>query len=149
MLQRIQTLYLLAVAALMSVLCFVPMVNYTVADQESSIVAFNDFWWVGVLFAISALVAFVVIWLYKNRLAQIRLLCAEIVLLVGSQAFALWYSIGVTRQVAAEAAAQGMATMSSITTPTFFPLVCVILVWLAIRAIWKDERLVRSLDRIR
>lgn len=144
MLQRIQTLYLLAVTVLMSVLCFVPMAHYTIDGTEESLVAF-DFWWVGVVFALCALVPFVVIWLYKNRLAQIRFLCAEVVLLVGAQIFALWYSIGITRAVEAESA----ISMSSIATPTFFPVVCIILVWLAIRAIWKDEMLVRSLDRIR
>lgn len=144
MLQRIQTLYLLAVSVLMSVLCFVPMAHYTIDGAEESLVAF-DFWWVGVVFALCALVPFVVIWLYKNRLAQIRFLCAEVVLLVGAQIFALWYSIGITRAVEAESA----ISMSSIATPTFFPVVCIILVWLAIRAIWKDEMLVRSLDRIR
>lgn len=144
MLQRIQTLYLLAVTVLMSVLCFVPMAHYTIDGAEESLVAF-DFWWVGVVFALCALVPFVVIWLYKNRLAQIRFLCAEVVLLVGAQIFALWYSIGITRAVEAESA----ISMSSIATPTFFPVVCIILVWLAIRAIWKDEMLVRSLDRIR
>lgn len=144
MLQRIQTLYLLAVSVLMSVLCFVPMAHYTIDGTEESLVAF-DFWWVGVVFALCALVPFVVIWLYKNRLAQIRFLCAEVVLLVGAQIFALWYSIGITRAVEAESA----ISMSSIATPTFFPVVCIILVWLAIRAIWKDEMLVRSLDRIR
>lgn len=144
MLQRIQTLYLLAVTGLMTALCFVPMANYTIDGVEDSFVAF-DFWWVGVLFAACALLAFVVIWLFKNRMAQIRLLCAEIVLLVGAQVFSLWYSIGITRLVAAE----GSISISSIATPTFFPVVCIILVWLAIRAIWKDERLVRSLDRIR
>lgn len=144
MLQRIQTLYLLAVSVLMSVLCFVPMAHYTIDGAEESLVAF-DFWWVGVVFALCALVPFVVIWLYKNRLAQIRFLCAEVVLLVGAQIFALWYSIGITRAVEAESA----ISMSSIATPTFFPVVCIIIVWLAIRAIWKDEMLVRSLDRIR
>lgn len=144
MLQRIQTLYLLIVTGLMTALCFVPMAKYTIDGQEGSLVAF-DFWWIGVLFALCALLAFVVIWLYKSRLAQMRLLCAEVVLLTGAQIFSIWYSIGVTRQVAAESA----VAMTSISTPAFFPVVCIILVWLAIRAIWKDERLVRSLDRIR
>lgn len=144
MLQRIQTLYLLAVTALMAVLCFVPLATYTVDGVEGQFVAF-DFWWVGVLFVLCSLLSFVVIWLYKNRMAQIRLLCAEIVLLTGAQVFAVWYAIRITRIVAVE----GSIAMSSITTPTFFPLVSIILVWLAIRAIWKDERLVRSLDRIR
>lgn len=144
MLQRIQTLYLLFVAGLMTALCFTPLATYTADGVEGVFVAF-DFWWIGVLFALCAIVAFVVIWLFKKRLVQVRLLCAELVLLVGAQAFSLWYSIGFTNNVEA----LGEISMTSIKTPVFFPVVCVILVILAIRAILKDERLVRSLDRIR
>lgn len=144
MLQRIQTVYMLIVAALMATLCFVPMATYTIEGTSDCLRAF-DFWWIGVLFAACALLPFVAIWLYKKRLVQVRLLCVEIVLLAGAQIFATWYSIGFGRTVAE----QSSVAMSSITTPTFFPVACIILVWLAIRAIWKDERLVRSLDRIR
>ncbi len=144
MLQRIQTLYLLIITALMTTLCFVPMATYISNGVEGALVAF-DFWWVGVLFALCALLTFVIIWLFKNRLLQIRLLVVDIVLLVGAQIFSVWYSIGITREVAAA----GGANVASIATPTFFPVVCIILAWLAIRGIWKDERLVRSLDRIR
>ena len=144
MLQRVQTLYLLAVVGFMTALCFTPMATYVADGIEGAFVAF-DFWWVGALFALAALLSFVVIWLYKNRLLQVRLLCVELALLVGAQVFALWYAIGFTKGVAA----LGEMTMSSIKTPTLFPLVCIICVWLAIRAILKDERLVRSLDRIR
>lgn len=144
MLQRIQTLYLLAVVGLMTALCFTPMATYS-ADGTDGVFVAADFWWIVVLFALAALLPFVVIWLYKNRLLQVRLLCAELVLLVGAQAFALWYAIGFTKNVEA----LGEITMSSIKTPTFFPLVCIICVWLAIRAILKDEHLVHSLDRIR
>lgn len=144
MLQRIQTVYMLLCVALMATLCFVPMVTYTVDGTSGELVAF-DFWWVGVLFALCALLPFVAIWLFKNRMAQVRLLVAEVVLLAGAQIFAVWYALGISRMAAAEST----VAMSSIKTPTFFPIVCIILVWLAIRAIWKDERLVRSLDRIR
>lgn len=144
MLQRIQTVYLLIVAGLMTALCFTPMATYAADGTKGAFVAF-DFWWIGALFALAALLAFVVVWLYKNRMLQVRLLCAEMVLLVGAQIFSLWYAIGFTNNVKA----LGEITMTSIKTPTFFPVVCLILVWLAIRGILKDERLVRSLDRIR
>lgn len=144
MLQRVQTLYLLAVVALMSVLCLTPMVSYVAEGYEGALMAF-DFWWLGALFALAGVLPFVVIWLFKNRMLQMRLLCAEMVLLVGAQIFSLWYAIGIENQL--EELGEGV--MASIKTPTIFPLVCLVLVWLAIRAILKDERLVRSLDRIR
>lgn len=144
MLQRIQTLYLLAVVGFMSALCFYPMATYLADGIEGAFVAF-DFWWIGSLFALCALLAFVVIWLFKKRLLQVRLLCAEVVLLLGAQIFSLWYSIGFTSNVK-EMSELAVATIK---TPTFFPIVCIILTVLAIRGILKDERLVRSLDRIR
>ena len=144
MLQRIQTLYLLIVTALMTTLCFTPMATYMADGIEGEFVAF-DFWWIGVLFALCALLAFVVVWLFKKRMLQVRLLCAEVVLLVGSEAFALWASLRVVKTVKA----MGEVAVANMQTATFFPLVCVILTLLAIRGILKDERLVRSLDRIR
>lgn len=144
MLQRIQTIYLLIITALMTTLCFTPMATYAADGIEGAFVAF-DFWWIGVLFALCALLAFVVVWLFKKRMLQVRLLCAEMVLLVGAQIFSLWYAIGFTNNVEA----MGKIVMTSVKTATFFPAVCLILVWLAIRGILKDERLVRSLDRIR
>ncbi len=144
MLQRIQTIYLLAVVGFMSALCFTPLATYLADGVEGAFVAF-DFWWIGVLFALCALLAFVTIWLFKKRMLQVRLLCAEVVLLLGSQIFSLWYAIGFTKSVSA----MSELAVTSIKTPTFFPLVCIILTIMAIRGIVKDERLVRSLDRIR
>lgn len=144
MLQRLQTLYLLAATGFMAALCFTPMASYMADGYEGSLVAF-DFWWLVALFALSALLPFVVIWLFRNRMLQVRLLCAELVLLVGSQIFSAWYAIGFTNNV--EKVGDIVAT--TIHTPTFFPVVAAIFVLLAIRGIIKDERLVRSLDRIR
>lgn len=144
MLQRIQTIYLLAVVGFMSALCFTPMATYLADGVEGTFVGF-DYWWIGALFALAALLAFVTIWLFKKRMLQVRLLCAEVVLLLGSQIFSLWYAIGITNEVKA----MSDMAVATIKPPTFFPLVCIILTILAIRGILKDERLVRSLDRIR
>lgn len=142
--QRKQTLYLLAVVAFMTAMCFTPLARYMVDGNEGAFVAF-DYWWFGGLVALSALVPFVSIFLFKNRLAQIRLLVADVVLLLGAQGFGLWYALGFT--AAAEAA--GSVAASYVCTPVVFPMVSIILVVMAIRAIWKDEVLVRSLNRIR
>ncbi|MBO7300969.1 MAG: DUF4293 domain-containing protein [Tidjanibacter sp.] len=144
MLQRRQTLYLLAVVGFMVALCLCPMVTYLADGVEGTLVAF-DYWWIGALFSLCTLLPFVTIWLFKNRMLQVRLLFAEVVLLVGAQIFALWYAIGITGEVKA----MSSLAVATIKTPTFFPLIGIILTIMAIRAILKDERLVRSLDRIR
>jgi len=142
--QRKQTLYLLAVVGFMAALCFAPLAKYIVDGVEGSFVAF-DYWWFGGLVALSALVPFVSIFLIKNRLAQIRLMVADVVLLLGAQGFALWYAIGFKNV----AQAAGEVGVGYLCTPVIFPLICILWVVMAIRAIWKDEVLVRSLDRIR
>lgn len=145
MLQRIQTVYLLIIAAFMSVMCFVPLAKYSLMGVEVDRFMAFDYIYVGILFAISALLAFITIWLFKKRMLQIRLCYSQMVLLVGAQAFALFYTIRMTNVQKA----LGEIIESHMSTVVLFPLACIILNYLAIRAIIKDERLVRSLDRIR
>ena len=45
--------------------------------------------------------------------------------------------------------ARSMEADWNLRIPAAFPLVCVVLDWLAIRAIGKDEALIRSLNRLR
>ena len=142
--QRKQTIYMLAVVAFMTAMCFTPLARYMVDGNEGAFVAF-DYWWFGGLVALAALVPFVSIFLFKNRLAQIRLLVADVVLLLGAQGFALWYAIGF-KNVATTIGEVGVGYLC---TPVVYPLICILWVVMAIRAIWKDEMLVRSLNRIR
>lgn len=142
--QRKQTLYMLAAAGLMTAMCIAPLARYLVDGNEGALVAF-DYWWLGGLLALAALVPFVTIFLFKNRLLQVRLLVADVVLLLGAQGFGLWTALGFS----ATAKAAGEVAVSYICTPVVFPIVSVIFVILAIRAVWKDEVLVRSLNRIR
>ena len=125
-------------------MCLTPLAKYAAEGVEDVFVAF-DFWWLGALLALCALVPLVTIFLFKNRLAQIRLMVADVVLLLGTQGFALWYAIGFKN--VAEAA--GEVGVGYLCTPVIFPLICILWAVMAIRAIWKDEMLVRSLNRIR
>ena len=144
MIQRIQTLYLLIVTGLMTAMCLTPLAKYAAEGVEDVFVAF-DFWWLGALLALCALVPVVTIFLFKNRFLQIRLCCAELVLLLGAQVFALWYAVRFGNVVES----MSQVSMSQMCTPVMFPIVGVILTVMAMRGILKDERLVRSLDRIR
>lgn len=85
-----------------------------------------------------ALLHIVTIFLYKKRILQIRLLVFSIVLLLGLFGMLLYFSF-----LAFEDA------QAALKIPVAFPFVAVILDYLAIRAIGKDEALVRSLNRIR
>ncbi len=96
---------------------------------------------ISTLMGIAALLAFVVIFLYKRRMLQLRLCVVEIVLLLGSLGLEIGYLIK-------SRAAAGPANFT-FTVADVFPLIALIITWLAIRAIFKDEILVKSLDRIR
>ena len=153
MIQRIQTLYLLLVAVLMSLTLFLPLATIVSGADEIVVKAFSvDISsvgfdaplpiYMGVLLSVATLLPLITIFLYKRRLAQIRLCVSEIVLLVGAAAFVALYCYRLC----------DILTDYLIFTLGFaalMPVVAIIPVALAIRAIAKDEALVRSLDRIR
>lgn len=155
MIQRIQTLYLLIAAVLVGLIIFIPMANYLSSGSEYALTAFGivsadsggsiaTLPYLAVLAAVAALIPFVTIFLFRNRLLQIRLCIVEIVLLagvVGLQVYYLYHG--------GSAFGASDAHSTSYSFVNIFPLIALILMWLAVRAIGKDEALVRSLDRLR
>lgn len=100
--------------------------------------------WMGILLSLSALLPLVTIFLYKHRQLQIRLCGVELVLLIGDIAFMTIYYLLAERVVEATA-----FPASAIRFGAIMPVVAIVFVALAMRAIFRDELLVRSLDRIR
>ena len=152
MIQRIQTLYLVAIVALMTTAIFTPLAYFVAGTEEYLLYAFSlkggevsySTIYMGVIVALSAIVPFVTIFLFKNRKLQIRLCAVELVLLIGSVIFmAIYYYLGSRMFANLEFATQGFRIA------IIFPLVALILDYLSLRAIFHDEMLVRSLDRIR
>lgn len=149
MIQRIQTLYLLIATALMAVAIFTPVAQFFDGTQEYTLTAFalkdaagvtaQPALYMGILLALAGLLPFIVIFLFKNRQLQIRLCGAEIVLLLGSVIVMGIYFYHSTR----------LFDVSSLKIGIAMPLIAIIFVALAIRSIFRDEVLVRSLDRIR
>lgn len=153
MIQRIQTLYLLIATALMSVSIFTPIARFFDGSQEYTLTAFalrdaagavaQPTIYMGILLALAGLLPFIVIFLFKNRQLQIRLCAAEVVMLIGSMAvMGIYYYLSNRIFDAANG-------IISIKVGIAMPLIAVIFVILAIRAIFRDEVLVRSLDRVR
>jgi len=131
MIQRIQSVYLFFVFCLMAILVFVPFYP----SSSSFMLGFNAGY-----FAMVAVVAIITIFLFKKRNKQIRICYAILLLII------LIYTINFIfdRQ------ALPVKELFSLTRYTFvFPIIAFILIYLAIRAIKKDEKLVRSLDRLR
>ena len=100
MIQRIQSLYLLAVAALMAAAIFTPLAYFAAGVEEYKLYAFSlqgaqDSYstiYMGIIVTLATIIPLVNIFLFKNRLLQIRLCAVELMLLVGSVIFmAIYY----------------------------------------------------------
>jgi len=157
MIQRIQTVYFLAIIVLMSLAFFMPTANLYDAENvffyklnyqgfvteiagETIILNSSNTWSLKIISAIIPIFTLIITFLYKQRSLQIRLSIANIVLMLGYYAV---FFLTVTQ------GARSMNADWSLNVPAAFPLVCVILSWLAIRAIAKDIALLKSLSRLR
>lgn len=147
MLQRIQTVYLLISAILLSMLYRFPLADIS-AGSEIFLFNINGIFkgsekLIDGLPLISFLSLIIllhvyVIFSYKKRIRQMRVLGFTIILLIGL--FGLFFYF-------AYAGFDGATTSFKI--PVSFPLIAAILDYLAIRNIGKDEALIRSVDRLR
>ena len=149
MIQRIQTLYLLAVVALGIALIWQPVVQFVTPEgtdlqmYELSALGgapLQGLWGLLVTTILIPLLALVDIFLYKKRILQARLNIFLAMLCLGYYgvlAIYIWQAklaLGVEWHILPWAS---------------FPLVCFVLTLMATRAILKDEALVRAADRIR
>lgn len=156
MLQRIQTLYLLIVVVAMSLTLFLPSMR-TISPEgiDYALSTLRGFYpveqggfhlsgvtmWLTITNVVILLIALFTIFMYKWRIIQIRFSIFNMVLLIGYYAIFFF-----TRYVILQQNAMDSTTFS---WPIILPLISAILTYLALRAIGKDEALVRSLDRLR
>ncbi|ASB50069.1 DUF4293 domain-containing protein [Alkalitalea saponilacus] len=151
MIQRIQTVYLLIALTLTAILFFVNMAelasvtdNYIltfkgVTDITTSETAINSLA-LTLLITVTTVVILVSIFMFKNRILQIRICGLAIGLLIGISA--MIYFVGKT-------SANELGAELAFKWPIIAPLISLIFIVMAMRAIGKDEALVRSLNRIR
>lgn len=153
MIQRIQTLYLLAVVVLMAFTLFAPIAVFTVGDIDFTLTAFSlsgggesqTTLWMGIILVLATVLPLITIFLFKNRQLQVRLCGAEMVLLIGAIVFiAIYYWL--TASNAFDGSEIGVRRFGWAAP---MPIVSMLFTYLAGRAIFKDELLIRSLDRIR
>jgi hypothetical protein len=153
MIQRIQTVYLFIALILGASMLFTYQVSFT-AETTSYILNYKGIISSGdlggtialstvaltILLFLTPLVSLVTISLYKKRLIQIRLCAANIGLLIGATGLIYYFgSVG----------AKELMAVPNYQISMIFPLIGAILTFMALRAIGKDEALVRSMDRIR
>ena len=149
MIQRIQSVYLLVVAILSVIVISNPIGSFVGTDN--SITEFTNLslvsqdgtenykpWALFALQIISAVISLVTIFMYRKRMLQIRFTLFNIILSIG------YYATMVTFIFMFK----GEATF----VPSWIvclPFIGIVLDWLAIRAIGKDEMLVKAYERLR
>ena len=147
MIQRIQTAYLLVAGLLTASLYKLKFADIAVNGELYSFNAKGIFSGekmiidglpLLIFIGLIALLHIVIIFMYKKRIRQIRMTVFTIILLIGLFGLFFYFTY---------ASFQGAKIAFKV--PVAFPLVAIILDYLAIRGIGKDEALVRSLDRIR
>lgn len=152
MIQRIQTLYLLLATALMACTLFMPIAHVSTAQGELVLQAFKPFgsemafgWIFAALFILATLLPLVTIFLFKYRKRQVGLCAAEGVLQLGAVVVILLFYWLIIPDIL-----QDFTILSkSLGWAFIMPVAALIPTFLAGRAIFRDEVLVRSLDRIR
>lgn len=152
MLQRPQTLYLLGVFILSILMLTGPLALFTmeggeltlthrgVTDLEGSRLDLAT-WPLTVLFVLVAFLAFMNIFSYRNRIRQIRICIFLMLLNAGMVLLVLFYIYLV------QSSNQGVETVHKLRI--VLPPISMILLYLALRRIRRDELLVKAYERMR
>lgn len=149
MIQRIQSLFLLLAAIAGGTM---GSFNLWKARLTKGNVASEDYfnatssYLIFIVLMVSTILALVTIFLYKNRKLQFRLTVLNILMAIGVLCL-IYFKV----QDKANTLVSEGATIISATflLPAFLPVVMIVCLFLAARGIYKDEKLIKSLDRLR
>ncbi|AUC82239.1 DUF4293 domain-containing protein [Lacinutrix sp. Bg11-31] len=136
MIQRIQSVYLLLTAGISAGLIFV--FHLWITNEDVKVFAMDELLYFG-LFLGSAALSLLSIFMFKNRKLQFVLGRLNIILNVILLGFFVYQSLNVS----------GEALVSEKGIGIFLPILSIVLLVLANKAIKKDEDLVKSVDRLR
>lgn len=154
MIQRIQTVYLFLASVLMFSMFLSPLAE--MADPQDQYYYFDltgiyegtgdtamrieSVFPLRFLVIVTAVLSLFTIFFYKRRILQIRMCIFNLLLLIGFYALFFFYFFHTKTNY---------DVVADIKVTVIFPVIAVILVFLATRGIRKDEMKVRSYDRIR
>ena len=141
MIQRIQSVWLFLAALVMATIFYFPSYKFSGTSQLPLTIG-TDF--IGIILAaLSIVLSLFTIFRFKNRKSQIGLTWINILLCIGLQAW-LFVRINNFTSDPVNANIAGYYWVG-----TFLPLATLILLFMAKAGIRKDEKLVKSLDRLR
>lgn len=147
MIQRIQTIYIFIAGLLIALLLKLDFAELAVNEEwyvfnakgilSAEKLIFNGLPVLAFILFIT-LLHLIILFLYKKRVRQMRLLGFTIILLLGLTGIMIYFLY-----------AGFDAPQVAFKVPMAFPLAAAFIDYLAVRAIGKDELLIRSMDRIR
>ena len=151
MIQRIQSVYLLLVAILLVVAVCLPVGQFIGSDGAAHVFKplgvtsadgnFQSTWGLFGLLLLSAVIALCTIFLFRNRMLQIRMTIFSSLLLIGYYIAFFVFMFILKKDLNAMGFQIGWALC--------LPAVCIILDYLTFRAVYRDELMVRAADRLR
>lgn len=131
MIQRIQTLFLLAATGLLFSLFFTKMAYFT-----TGAIKYTNIPTLLIMLIVTFALSFITIFLYRHRLLQIRLCILNSLIMIGFQGWILWMFFNKESE-------------SAFSITAVFPIIAAILTFTAMRYIARDEAMVRSTSRLR
>lgn len=155
MLQRIQSVYLLFAALVIFALYLFPLTHNVYINGVSSTIKITGiyqdvnghqnqttpFTALTMVTAIVGMIPFIIIFLYKNRKQQIIFCYSAILVIIG---YSFWLS-----QTVKNATGGLELRTDNIGVGIFLSSISIVLLILAVKSIQKDEKLIRSADRLR
>ena len=152
MIQRIQSVYLLLVTILLVVAICLPVGQYIGRDGVTTHIfkplgvtlangTFQSRWGLFGILLLSAIIAFCTIFLFRNRMLQVRMTIFSSLLLIGYYIAFFVFMFMLKNDLDAMNFQLGWALC--------LPVICIILNYLAFRAIYRDELMVKAADRLR
>ena len=152
MIQRIQSVYLLLAAIVVAVAMFTTVCSFVEADGitvhvlrplglTSDSGMFHSTWGMFGLLLLSVVVSVATIFLYTNRMLQIRMTVFNALLLIGYYIVAAFFIYMLQDGMGEVSFRPGIGLA--------LPAIAIILFYLAFRGIYRDEVIVRAADRLR
>lgn len=146
MIQRIQSLYLLLAAGAGAATLFFDLWKAKLSNSTETFVNASSNYLLFVLYVTIILLALFCIFLFKKRKLQFRLTIFNILFTIA----AIGYQYYVVQETANKLASGGVSITSASYLPaSFLPILLIVLLFMAARGIYKDEKLIKSLDRLR
>lgn len=166
MIQRKQTLYMLIAAVCMGLVGGLQLFTFNASTVSMEVYSYGAYLvendtttWLGVMvkalcfaaiFAISAVLMLVNIFLYKRRETQLSILYAQYILILGAVGYGVYYIWSLSNIFSEVVASQNLEMLTSVPNWTLgLPVVALLMNFLAARGVAGDIALLRSVDRIR